>query len=75
VLGDTDAVNGDARRYISDNVGMHFYIALGKCETAGDFDGELKSARECVRIYDKLGINNETSQSARDILLRLEGVE
>jgi hypothetical protein len=37
--------------------------------------GALESARECVRIYDKLGITDTVSQRAGDMLMELEGIE
>jgi tetratricopeptide (TPR) repeat protein len=53
---------------------VHCSVAEAKRET-GDVAGALESARECVRIYDKLGITNTFSQRARDMLMGLEGIE
>ena len=53
---------------------MQYYIALTKLKS-GDVAGALESARECVRIYDKLGITDESSQNAVDMAMRLEGIE
>jgi len=36
---------------------------------SGDDVGSVESAREAVRIYAKLGIDNQTSQAAATILL------
>ena len=54
--------------------GVHCSIAAAKCES-GDVVGALESARECVRIFDKLGITNTISQSARDMLMALDGIK
>jgi hypothetical protein len=53
------------------NAGVHFIIAIAKREK-GDVAGALESARECVRIYDKLGITNKVSH-AGDMLVALYG--
>jgi tetratricopeptide (TPR) repeat protein len=53
---------------------VHGSIAVAKRET-GDVAGALESARECVRIYDKLGMTNTISQLAGDMLMELEGIE
>ena len=54
------------------NADVHWNIALAKRE-AGDVAGALESARECVRIYDKLGITDTISQRAGDMLMGLDG--
>jgi len=51
-----------------------YNIALAKVKS-GDVAGALESARECVRIYEKLGITDEYSQKAGDMAMRLEGIE
>jgi tetratricopeptide (TPR) repeat protein len=56
------------------NANVYWIIALVKRET-GDVDGALESARECVRIYDKLGITNTGSTRAGDMLMGLQGIE
>jgi hypothetical protein len=54
---------------------VQYHTALAK-HKSGDVAGALESARECVRIYDKLGITNEYSQiAAGDMVMRLEGIE
>jgi tetratricopeptide (TPR) repeat protein len=54
------------------NAGVYYSMAKGKL-ASGDVAGAIASARECVRIYAKLGIDNEYSQAAATILRRLEG--
>jgi hypothetical protein len=51
-----------------------YRIAVAK-HKSGDEVGALESARECVRIHDKLGITSESSQNAGDMVMRLEGIE
>jgi hypothetical protein len=47
-------------------------ISIDRQTLCGDVAGALESARECVRIYDKLGITNEYSQDAGNLLKRLQ---
>jgi len=53
---------------------VHWSVAVAKRET-GDVAGALESAREVVRIHDKLGMTNSVSQLAGDMVMRLEGIE
>jgi tetratricopeptide (TPR) repeat protein len=55
------------------NAAVHLSIAIAKREN-GDVAGALESARECVRIYDKLGTTNTLSQYAGDMLAALDGM-
>jgi len=70
LVGFTRALGVDNKQ----NAIMHYHIAVAK-DKSGDVAGALESARECVRIYDKLGITDEYSQKAGDMVMRLEGVE
>ena len=58
-------------------VRTHMLVCLGAAlfVLVPDVAGALESARESVRIYDKLGITNEFSQYAGDMVMRLEGIE
>jgi tetratricopeptide (TPR) repeat protein len=49
----------------------HFCIAQARAE-CGDMAGALESARERVRIYNKLGITNKDAAVAAVVLRRLE---
>ena len=55
------------------NAGLHYKIAKSKL---GSFDaiGALESARESVRIYSKLGIDNQASREIAHLLTRVEGI-
>ena len=70
LVGFTRALGVDSNK----NADVHYNIALAKYES-GDVAGALESARESVRIYEKLGITDEYSQYAGDMVMRLEGVE
>ena len=71
IVGYTQAlgVDNESNASMHNNTG----IALAK-EKSGDVAGALESARECERIYDKLGITDEHSRYAGDMVLRLEGI-
>jgi tetratricopeptide (TPR) repeat protein len=56
----------------SENAAMHNRIAKAKA-FSGDIAGGLESARESVRIYNKLGITSEQAASAAILLRTLEG--
>jgi hypothetical protein len=52
------------------------YRDLVAKDMSGDVAGALESARESVRIFDKLGsITNKISQYAGDMVMRFEGIE
>ena len=54
------------------NARVHSRIALAKYQ-AGDMAGALASAREAVRIFNKHGVTDATSQAAINLLRGLEG--
>jgi tetratricopeptide (TPR) repeat protein len=55
-----------------DSARVYHNIAISK-KRSGDDAGALESARESVRIYTKLGIDNSDSQDTADVLKQLEG--
>ena len=61
---------------VDNHANPNVYFGMVKAKLlSGDKAGAVESARECVRIFDKLDITNKYSQYAVDMVMRLEGIE